>query len=81
MIDAPLWQCGCGNTATHRTPDSRGLSIASFPSIISADCTDFGLIHHHQSPTNKVNVHQKMFTIHHRQPTTATVYASSHFFP
>ena len=35
------------------------------PIIISADCTDSRLIHHHQSAANKVNVH-------HRQPTTAT---------
>jgi hypothetical protein len=30
MIDASLWRCG--NTATHHTPDSRGLPIVSFPS-------------------------------------------------
>jgi hypothetical protein len=35
------------------------------PIIISADCTDSRLIHHHQSAANKVNVH-------HRQPTAAT---------
>jgi hypothetical protein len=33
------------------------------PIIIYADCIDSGLIHHHQSATNKVNVHHRQLQL------------------
>jgi hypothetical protein len=56
------------------TPDSRLLSLISSPSIIvrqslpiALDCTDFGLIHHHRSATNKVSVRFTRFATDNNQ--------------
>jgi hypothetical protein len=56
------------------TPDRRLLSLISSPSNIvrqslpiALDCTDSGLIHHHRSATNKVNVRFARFATDNNQ--------------